>query len=228
MQFEYAETLKQDYLVSGEFYRLQAGQQGFLCRRRAEICHRDSGLQSRPDAVAVLMNPGSARPLSPLVEDRLPWLASAAGLRIDNRRLQALHPDNTQYQLMRLMRLMNWRHLRLINLSDLCDANSQSFAQLFTQLGALDSSHPDSLLHPARQPEMKRLLKADVRLAAWGSNAVLKEHAQQFLKSNRQLKGLALEAPWYRFASPYRKDQKLSWLSGMQQLLNSSGVAPTG
>ncbi|MAK90276.1 MAG: hypothetical protein CMI13_03445 [Oleibacter sp.] len=235
MDFEYAETLKQDFAVVGEFYRLRIQQQTFLCRRRAEIyrvtAEKGDDL-STPDAVAILMNPGSARLAEQLTGADFPETEHAGLLslqqtrlqqnRLQQTRLQKLNPDNTQYQLMRLMREMGWRHLRLINLSDLCDANSQSFAQLFRLVGELDGTHPDSLLHPLRKREMQKLLKAGVRLVAWGSNAVLKNHAQLCLQQVRRCQGLALEYPWYRFASPYRKDQKLSWLQGMKDLLTAN------
>ncbi|MFG1491213.1 hypothetical protein ABMA58_18330, partial [Oceanospirillum sp. HFRX-1_2] len=104
--------------------------------------------------------------------------------------------------------------------------NSDSFAQLYRELN--DDSQadaiPHSLLHLSRANELKRLLKADHLILAWGSNPVQQADAEAFLKLTKRRKpiGLALDYPWYRFASPYRKDQKLSWLREITALLKSA------
>ncbi len=228
IEFEYAESLKNDFEVKGEFYRLDRGEkEALVCRRRVEICLKNSaGKSTQPDAVAVLMNPGSIRFAAPTEEVSLPQITNAARLPMRDTHLKSLKPDNTQYQLMRLMRQMGWERLRLINLSDLCDANSDSFARLYRELN--DDSQadaiPHSLLHLSRANELKRLLKADHLILAWGSNPVQQADAEAFLKLTKRRKpiGLALDYPWYRFASPYRKDQKLSWLKEITTLLQDA------
>lgn len=225
IEFEYADSLKTDFEVKGEFYRLKRDDNtAVICRRRVEITLKSGSIEQPVDAVAVLMNPGSIRFADPEVdpESDLPLINNAAQLPLRDSHLKPLKPDNTQYQLMRLMRQMGWQKLRLINLSDLCDANSASFARRYQALdhGAL----PHSLLHPSRDKELSRLLKADHLLLAWGSNPVQQSDAEAFLKRVRRRKpvGLALESPWYRFASPYRKDQKMSWLQEMTHLLKQA------
>ncbi|MFG1488954.1 hypothetical protein ABMA58_06850, partial [Oceanospirillum sp. HFRX-1_2] len=63
IEFEYADSLKQDFTVQGEFYRLSLrDEEPLICRRRVEISLRsEAGINTQPDAVAVLMNPGSIR-----------------------------------------------------------------------------------------------------------------------------------------------------------------------
>ena len=222
IEFEYADSLKQDFTVQGEFYRLQTDEHLLTCRRRVEITRNTTPAKQAPDAVAVLMNPGSIRLHNPHAADSFTVISNAASWPMRNSQLQLLKPDNTQYQLMRLMRLMGWQKLRLINLSDLCDANSASFARRYQTLN--HETTPHSLLHPSRHKELNRLLKADHLLLAWGSNPVQEADARAFLKRVQRRKpvGLALEAPWFRFASPYRKDQKLSWLHEIYTLLQNA------
>lgn len=228
IEFEYADSLKNDFEVKGEFYRLtRQDKEAIVCRRRVEISLKNAtGRNAQPDAVAVLMNPGSIRFADPTEESSLPQIENAAQLSLRDTHLKTLKPDNTQYQLMRLMRQMGWKRLRLINLSDLCDANSDSFARLYRELN--DNSDidaiPHSLLHSSREKELKRLLKADQLILAWGSNPVQQADAEAFLELVKRRKpvGLALEHPWYRFASPYRKDQKISWLQEMISLLQAN------
>ena len=118
---------------------------------------------------------------------------------------------------MRLMRLKQWCHLRIINLSDLCEGSSQNLAKLYTAVGEHDQSHPESLLHPKRTEELQSYVKNVPNIIlAWGRQAVLEEAAIDFLDRYDNVRGLVRDYPWYRFASPYRKDQKLSWLKEIE------------
>ena len=227
MEFVYAETLKSQYSAFGEFYRLDTGRQQLLCRRRVELVEKDvADVNSPPDAVAILMNPGNARFLQPGTSTRIPVIDADDVQAI--ARLNQLHPlksDNTQYQLMRLMQRMAWSHLRLINLSDLCDANSQSFAHRLADLMHQKPGLPHSLLCQTRMHEWDALVMDVARhhapvIAAWGSNRVLETQALDCIRRLPSLAGLALNTPWFRFASPYRKDQKLNWLNEMAQCLS--------
>lgn len=223
IEFEYADSLKQDFTVQGEFYRLsRRDEEPLICRRRVEIIHNAALPSQAPDVVAVLMNPGSIRLQNPQATDSFVVIRNAGQWPMRDSQLQPLKPDNTQYQLMRLMRLMGWQTLRLINLSDLCDANSARFARHYQTLN--HETTPHSLLHPSRHKELNRLLKAEHLLLAWGSNPVQEADARAFLKRVQRRKpiGLSLEPPWFRFASPYRKDQKLSWLQEIYRMLTQA------
>lgn len=228
MDFVYANELKEKYQVFGHYYDLKLGSEVFPCRRVADIIDRQfldlTDLSSvSPQAVVIMMNPGSSSPAD----------ADYQPTKLSSRKLLAadyhsdwteIKPDNTQYQMMRLMGLQKWQHLRIINLSDLREGNSGTFAKNFRQAEQLNKQNPHSYLHPKRQSELLSLCEqADAVIAAWGSNPVQKEQAlaciQLFKEMNIPLLGLPLEAPWYRFASPYRKDQKLSWLKQIDELM---------
>jgi len=230
VEFIYASELKEKFQVFGHYYNLKLKGQLFPSRRVADIVDRNalstSGLQqSLPQAVVIMMNPGSS---SPADESYRP-------VELSSRRLLAadyqtdwteIKPDNTQYQMMRLMRLRNWQHLRIINLSDLREGNSCTFAKNFRRAEVLNKQNPHSYLHPKRQPELLSLCKnADAVIAAWGSNAVQQEQGlaciELFEKEGIRLMGLPLDKPWYRFASPYRKDQKLFWLEEVNKQLDT-------
>ena len=97
IEFEYADSLKNDFDVKGEFYRLtQDEENSLICRRRVEISLKNAtGHNTQPDAVAVLMNPGSIRFADPVEEDSLPLITNAAQLSLRDTNLKALKPDNT-------------------------------------------------------------------------------------------------------------------------------------
>lgn len=233
VEFVYADTLKRHYSVFGEFYRLDIGQQRLLCRRRVELVHTGQGAAeplaldiakgSTPDAVAILMNPGGVRPS----EDLDGFLNSLPLTHCYSRQdltqsdtLHRLKPDNTQYQLMRLMQAMGWNHLRLVNLSDLCDANSQSFARRLADLLEQHPSLPHSIIDTARIADWQALvgdamLAGSFAIAAWGAPSVLEPQARECIQRLPSIIGVEQAFPWYRFASPYRKDHKLEWLNTM-------------
>ena len=65
---------------------------------RTQLDVASESLWSRPaDAVVIMMNPGSSRPLE---GGPIPQLSSP--LAIDEKSLVLTQPDNTQYQLMRI------------------------------------------------------------------------------------------------------------------------------
>lgn len=168
-----------------------------------------------------MMNPGSSRPAD---VNYVP-----AHFTVDKvvsgsweKEVVATRPDNAQYQIMRLMLLKGWGHVRVINLSDLCNGNSGSFSHDFSKAKGLDSSCPHSLTHPGQQKELQSLcLGAPMVIAAWGFNPVLRDVAEAFISVGTPLRGLALDYPYYRYPSPYRKDQKLKWLQLMLEELES-------
>ena len=125
-----ADELKQNYGVFGHFYAVElASKEVVECRSVLEIASKTHAPKEpselsmlRPDAVFVMMNPGSSRPL---VEVNNPIHAKAIHkLPIS---LVPTRPDTTQYQVMRLMHFRCWRHVRVLNLSDLRNPKSAEF-----------------------------------------------------------------------------------------------------
>lgn len=230
MEFIYASELKKCYQVYAHFYYLTISKQKWLCRSVADIIENsaDTTLQAEdlnavPNAVVVMMNPGAARPVVNSTDPSLAIMNLSRQRLFDASHLRPkleVCADNAQYQLMRLMKLKQWRHLRIINLSDLCEGSSQDFAKLYGDVGQYDDSHPESLMHNKRIRELDFYLDNVFKIIlAWGRQPVLEGAARDFLNRYDTGVGLARDYPWYRFASPYRKDQKLSWLEQIESVL---------
>lgn len=222
MEFVYADELKQKFSVYGHFYDLKIGSRIFKCRSVLEILSKSENLESSatPCAVVVMMNPGSSRPLD---SDYVPKQHSVVEITSNKwkKTLVPTRPDNAQYQLMRLMVLKGWKHVRVLNLSDLRNGNSGNFSTDFAQAKELDSSSPHSLTNSRRLLELESLCAGSpLVIAAWGASDVLREAAGSFL-SRIQVRGLSLDYPWYRYPSPYRKDQKIEWLRGALEELET-------
>jgi hypothetical protein len=221
LEFVPAEALKGNYAVFGHFYNLSIEGRQFACRSGLEIIKKSTCdfIQSEPDAVFVMMNPGSSKPNDPNYE----WpdfsakdLASLA----EDKHYSLVKPDPTQYQLMRLMRIEQWRHVRVINLSDLIEGNSGRFVKIFTRCLKIDPSNPTSILHNSRQRELKKAIgnrHPPLVIAAWGKKYALKKSAFLFLEMFPNLRGIPREAPWYAHASPTLKTEKIKWLKKMSK-----------
>ena len=132
-----AEELKKTYGVFGHFYSLElASKEVVPCRSVLEISDKSrmpkdqSELsQLSPDAVFIMMNPGSSKPLEQ-VSTRI-HVDAIHELPIS---LVPTKPDTTQYQVMRLMHFRRWRHVRVLNLSDLRSSKSPEFIKLYQRL----------------------------------------------------------------------------------------------
>ncbi len=221
MQFIYADELKSQFSVFGHFYDLDIDGRTFNCRSVLEIVSKsiDSITDSNPCAVVVMMNPGSSKPAS---NSYIPKMYSDSQITSESwvKDVIPTKPDNAQYQIMRLMLLKGWKHVRILNLSDLRNGNSGNFSIEFQKSLELDPAAPHSLLSKKRHAELLDYCsKSRAVIAAWGSTEVLREAAEEFLRIVPNVEGLPLEKPWYRYPSPYKKDQKLDWLKAMNEKL---------
>ena len=221
MKFIYADELKKHFSVFGHFYDLKIKEKIFNCRSVLEIVSNSiTDIQrSNPCAVIVMMNPGSSRPID---INYFPKLFLPEEIITDswNKDIIPARPDNAQYQIMRLMLLQQWKHVRILNLSDLRNGNSGDFSIEYEKARLLDQSNPHSLLHEKRHPELiKNCSATPVVIAAWGTTEVLREAAIYFLDIIKNIEGLPLDKPWYRYPSPYKKVQKLEWLKLMNDKL---------
>ena len=225
-QFIPAEELKKRYDVFGHFYSVVlASKEVVECRSVLEIATKARTPKNcselsllNPDAVFIMMNPGSSRPL----------------VEVDNRiYARAIHklaiwlvptkPDTTQYQVMRLMHYRQWRHVRVLNLSDLRSPKSPEFIKLFQRLESAVGFDSHSVFSDARRDELALKLptgKKTPLVLAWGMSEKLNPLIERCLsrlhpKSNR----IGLLEPGttnkYRHPLPSLQKDKRVWLENM-------------
>lgn len=218
-----AAELKQTYGVFGHFYSVElASKEVVECRSVLEIASHDhtpidhSELSAlRPDAVFIMMNPGSSKPL----------------VEVNNRiRAKAIHkltvslvstkPDTTQYQVMRLMHFRGWRHVRVLNLSDLRSPKSAEFIKTFQRLEKQDEFEAHSVFSDARADELSLKLPRSRKVPlvlAWGISDKLSpliERCMLRLPKKREVVGL-LEpgsSNKYRHPLPSLHERQRIWL----------------
>lgn len=147
------DQLLETFDVLGHYYLLE----GQNCRKLLEIRRACSERPAKADALVVMMNPGSSRPI--------------CSERSYSPRLVPAHPDDTQYQIMRVMEAWKWSLVNVINLSDLAETKSKTFCK---NLKYAPEAH--SIFHPSRVEELDNLLaNATTFVRAWGCDGRLRK-----------------------------------------------------
>ncbi len=236
--FIYAAELKKTFRCYGHFYRLHVeGVEPQLCRSVLEITSeagfsvnsnnlfRNSGAtRSLPDAVAIMMNPGSSHPIEQGDTDSLLTMPLPAGFQ---KPLVLTQPDNTQYQIMRIMVSMHWKHVRVLNISDLRDPKSPSFIARTQKLATAHSSGAThSLFCKTRTAERETMLsrKPDAPfIIGWGQDSGLIPLAKQCLSCIEGEKIITVPAGndpvLTAHPSPMLQKKKEAWLEAILQAL---------
>lgn len=177
-----------------------------------------------PDAVVIMMNPGSSRPIENGDTDSLLSMPLASGFQ---KPLVLTQPDNTQYQIMRIMVSKGWNHVRVLNISDLRDPKSPSFIARTQRLAVLPGGATHSMFCAERTAEREMMLRrkpgAPVILG-WGQDAGLIPLAKQCLSRIAGEKIITVSAGndpvLTAHPSPMLQSKKEEWLTAIQSALN--------
>jgi hypothetical protein len=134
-------------------------------------------------------------------------------------------PDITQYQVMRLMHYSSWRHVRVLNLSDLRDPRSGKFVERYAALEAVEQSKIHSVFCSQRQEELNRRLGPGETvpvICAWGVSSDLDPLIDRCMKrlGPRRVLGLLKEQTMDKYFHPLPTLQraKEAWVSDMVAL----------
>lgn len=174
IKFIPAKILKKRYFVLGHFYEVALNAKEIIrCRSVLEILTEERAgafsdeHRGLPDAIFVMMNPGSSRPLE----------ESSSAKRIkQTKNLVPTKPDTTQYQLMRVMASRDWGHVRVLNLSDLREPKSASFAARYKAIEQAHGFKEHSIFSEGRRRELASELqrgRAAPLIFAWGVSTCL-------------------------------------------------------
>ena len=226
-KFIYASELKKIYNVTAHYYDLKFKDESLKtkklkCRNLLEIKRIAVQIDSNPDIVVIMMNPGSSKPADDTYIPRI--YTTEEFLNLSTYERIPAKPDNAQYQIMRLMEVYKWDFVRIINLSDLRNGNSGKLEEDLNKINIIDSSHPHSITHKKRRAELNLLSKSKTNkiIIAWGSIKLLEESSSVIMNNfANRLIGINLENPnFFKYASPYKKADKLKWLFEIQEKLD--------
>lgn len=226
IRFIPARDLKTQFGVFGHFYSVQIAPHKIVeCRSVLELVafddlprQTDEISGRRPDAVFIMMNPGSSRPLVE-VNNHL----KASAIQKLTVSLVPTKPDTTQYQVMRIMHYCGWRHVRVLNLSDLRCAQSGLFVRQFAGLEQGFSFDAHSLFSDRRTAELavKLTQHASVPVVrAWGVSPHLEpliERCLSKLTRCKDVRGLLKEGTTNKFLHPLPslQSQQMLWVQRM-------------
>ncbi|WP_368932592.1 hypothetical protein [Achromobacter xylosoxidans] len=212
-----ASDLKPRYRVLGHFYELHLpNKESQKCRSVLEISLTAASSHPLADAIFVMMNPGSSRPVDKV--SATVTIDQVAGM---SAQLVATVPDTTQYQVMRVMHYMGWHQVRVINLSDLREPKSGSFTQRYSKIEKEFGTKEHSIFSPHRSAQLNQHLirRAGAPIVcAWGVSDDLNpliEQARQVLKLEQGVTGIAksLETWKYFHPLPTLQRQKEEWVA---------------
>lgn len=218
-----AADLKRQYTVHGHFYSLEVpNTQPMNCRSVLEIRSKDISGAPEADAIFIMMNPGSSRPRDPISDD-----FECLNIADKSPELVPTVPDVTQYQVMRVMHYSAWQRVRVINLSDLREPNSDAFAKRYKHLEAEANIKSHSIFSQERSTELNahlyRKAKAPI-ICAWGVSDTLKPlivRAMAAIPPENTLVGLEKPGEPSKFFHPLPtlQAQKDKWVIDILKLL---------
>lgn len=221
-----ADQLKKQFSVLGHFYNVVIGGKRVFCRSTLEIVRNEakSRVDTAPDALVVMMNPGSSQPLATVPEE-----VDHTALAFTRKKLVATKPDTTQYQLMRLMHYVGWNCVRVLNLSDLREASSASFVKQYLSLEEEHEYSKHSIFCSSRERELSESLRRTPDapiISAWGTSQKLDPLIQRCtgaLNAHGHFVGLRHADGFDRFLHPLPRMQtaKQAWLDDMVALVRA-------
>lgn len=204
-------AIKDKFNCFGYFYNINKDEKNVgECRSILEIVRKDSNIDVKLDAIAIMMNPGNSKPLTGNSVD----IDSVAKLQFTQNNLVLTDPDNTQSRIMGIMNSKNWNRVRVINLSDLREKDhtklKEKIAGFEDVLGNIHSIFSDD-----RKSELEKyLVIEDVPLIlAWGCKSHLEELAEKCLHNieDKIIIGVASAQSEKLFQHPLARVKGSSW-----------------
>ncbi len=234
MEFLYAAELKKRFTCYGHFYEwvVMDGERA-RCRSVLEIVDMSISQENpsdislmEPDVVVIMMNPGSSHPKDIYhIDGEIEYPKDNGSMR---KELVLTQPDNTQYQVMRVAVAQGWKHIRVLNLSDLRDPKSGSFLQKVDALAEIMGGHTHSLFCRERTAECAHSLKRKGNtpvMLGWGQVPGLVPLAEQCMKRIDGEPVCTVPSDVHPLLnshpSPMLQSKKLQWLDSMIQALDS-------
>ena len=218
--------IKDAFNCFGHFYDIyQANQKISECRSVLEIIRKNSSLSEKdisrckPDAIAVMMNPGNSSPM-----DSIPERIDIEKLNINFqlKKLGLAIPDGTQIRLMKIMNIKKWNHIRVINLTDIREKNNGFLEKLINDFKLKTKSDMHSIFSDTRSTELKNALTdEDVPIIkAWGTNDCIEDFAHKCLSSIELRNSFGVPSSQFEYLYQHPLTRRISWHSEMIEQLS--------
>lgn len=240
-------VLRTKYECYGHFYTVVLRDKSKIkCRSVLEIVAKPFEDQvqelslKQPDAIFVMMNPGSSEPDLSQIENYKEEEICTKAFDIDfwGKELVAAIPDDTQDRIMNVMHVLNWNHVRILNLSDIREKNSLLLQEHFRKFRNNDEVILHSIFSDQRTRERIRAFgwkngeSQPPIIAAWGTLQCLNKVlaiAETEITSNapQQLYGIRKNKSRYFFHPGRRKNWHNDIIDQLSILSNPAVVVCT-
>ncbi|TXB66195.1 hypothetical protein FRY74_06375 [Vicingus serpentipes] len=210
------DVLNKKFNYSGSYYKSN----GVNYRDQLIIKGNDAGFDVAADLLVVMINPGGSKALGSIDYDERAFLDEVKNDFVE------CEPDVTQYQISRLMLHQNWRKAIVINLFDICDANSKDVIARYVDGSKIKLENlQESIFKDERRRELDKIFeqlsdKAPI-LIGWGTNKDLlriKESVYDKVLVPTARKILGDKKEDYQYYHPWPREEhnetkRLNWVS---------------
>lgn len=211
----------------GHFYKIiKDGVEIVNCRSQLDIINsdiidaEDIGI-SRPDSLAIMMNPGTSKPKDHGYQEQEIDVRKFFN-RVNEKEFVPTIPDDTLKRIMKIMQHKNWKHVRVINLSDIRQHKSEKLTVELNKYKLHSLNHEHSLFSVIRSAELVEVLEkvqGKPIILAWGTRTCLKPYVIECmdkLRDNTFYGARAAKEGYYHHPLTTR----ISWTKYLIELLN--------
>lgn len=204
-------ALKDEFNCYGGFYNIKKDKDIIgECRSVLEIVRKGFDLDTKLDAIAIMMNPGDSSPIQGQPID----INDVTAINSSEDALILTNPDHTQSRIMGIMNDMSWNHVRVINLSDLREKDNN---KLKGKIESFEDSLGDihSIFSDERKDELNKFLISEnvPLILAWGTNRHLINLAEMCLNriEDKRIVGIPSSQSQKLFQHPLTRIEGSSW-----------------
>lgn len=204
----------------GHFYVLKASDRLIRCRSTLEIVDANNQQlnnleqlsMKKPNAIVIMMNPGGSKPLfTNNPEDTVD--INEFHINFNKKELVIAIPDVTQDRIMNVMNVLGWKHVRILNLSDIREKNSNFLDAKLEQFHGSSNEDVHSIFSRVRNEERYYALcqgNTPLIIIGWGTKKCLKTLAKyvldEILHNNWRYVGIKQKLPCY-----YHPSRRENW-----------------
>lgn len=229
------EELRAMHRCYGHFYTLKVSSAVIVpCRSVLEIVKASSDLKEvqmlstrKPNATVIMMNPGGSEPLEPRESEDI-IEAENFNIKFRGKLLADASPDETQDRIMNVMAVLGWEHVRILNLSDVREVDSDFLDRHLDQFNVINDSSIHSIFSDARSGERTAAFcgnNTPLIMLGWGTKQYLKPAARYALHYINQVLKAKYIGIKQRGCCYYHPGRRKNWHNDIIDQIYEAGLS---
>jgi hypothetical protein len=216
----------------GHFYKLKKGNIVFSkCRSLLEIINTnqlsfEELKHSFPDALCIMMNPGTSTPKDSSYKEKV-YDVNSTSMNHRDKELVFTIPDDTQYRIMAVMKEKDWKYVRVINLSDIRQHQSEKLKSELNMFNRIHKIPIHSIFIKERKYELSQILssvKSKPIIFAWGTERCLKEYAKVCIQNTTRFNCFGIRSRQDKYFLQHPLTTSCSWVEDILDMLNGNNT----